>query len=170
MSEWNRLDGILAIPHEGGELRLARQYTNAMKAEYEDWLEAQARRRIFRLRSQGLLDEAEYRASLGAVISRSAAGAFAWGSGDIWAESLASAAGIAKIVSQLAAEADRRLRNDPSHRQQVLTVEAACNLLTSPSLTYTTEGGEQRNTLVDAVKEVITATPNFISRPEVVGS
>lgn len=141
MGDFNKIDGAKEIPIPGGVLKLGR-LTNRVKAQYEDWMEARARLRVFQLRAS--LDEKEFKESMQAVQEACASGAFSWG-GDAWLASLKQVPGIVKLVCFLSEAA-----KDKADETKVL------ELMVDPQYA---EG------LVVAVREVLDSSSNFLVPP-----
>lgn len=153
----NKIDGILEIPISGPPeepicIYLSRQVTNNVKARYEDWLEGRARRRVFKFKEE--CNAKEYQDSMDAVARQAAAGTFEW-SGDAWEVSLRQWPGIVKMIQLLSEDADQKLEaaNKPPQK------------LTEDTIYSWTSDEVTGGVLQMALKEVISASPNFRSPP-----
>lgn len=151
MGDYNQIEGVYEVPVEGGTARslfLRGRVTNRVKARYEDWLEAQARKRVFRLREE--LDLKEYQESQKAVATASGAGAFSWG-GDAWKASLQQQPGMVKLIYLLAEDARQ------SHPEQKVTEADVLALLSDK---------KNSGDLGLAVQQILDTSPNFMSPPD----
>ena len=144
MGDYNKLDGIKEIPVpceviSTGVLKLGR-LTNRVKAQYEDWMEARARKRVFDLRAS--LDKQEFLESMQAVQEACASGSFSWG-GDAWLSSLRQLPGRIKMIVLLA--------ND-----EKVTESAVLGLAKLPEIF---------SALASEVRALLESSPNFLYPP-----
>ncbi len=112
MGDHNKLNGVyeLHLP-EGKTFHLSRRITNEIKARYEDWLEGAARRRVINAFKSGELSAEEFKLSMEATSSASAAGKFSW-NGEAWQESLQQLPGMVKLFSLLAQASGKEQKAD----------------------------------------------------------
>lgn len=168
MGSYNALDGVIEIPLPNGRaFRVSRQVTNRIKARYEDWLESRARKRVFRLRPDpksddpDLLTAEEYAESMEAAMEAATVGVFAWG-GTAWLKSLNTVPGAVQLLWLLANEADRKL---PADQRLNLSPPDIVQIIEDPELRTMTPEGRPTSVLLTAMKEVLTASPNFTLPP-----
>lgn len=166
MGDWNQFDGVIEIglptveqcgenkdlvalvQKLGGVLKMRNRCRNKVKAQYEDWLENRARRRVFDLRTS--MSQKEFAESLGAVTLCCAAGTLSWG-GEAWESSLQQLPGIVKIVQLFANDLDA------TQVKQAEITESDILFLAhvDPPL--------QLNMVV---RDILHSTPNFLSPPD----
>lgn len=145
----SKIDGVLEVPiSETETLHLSKRVANRVKCRYEDWLEGRARRRVFQLKAE--MSAKEYQDSMDAVARQAAAGTFEW-AGDAWETSLKQMPGIIAMIRFLADEADLHLQSP-----QKLNEETIFGWMANETT---------RDVLVGAMKEVMSASPNFPCPP-----
>lgn len=153
VGSFNQLDGILELPFPDGPLYLSRQLDGYCKAEYEDWLEARARRRPFHLLKMKKISGMEFKKSMEAVQTAVASGALSWG-GDACNQSMEMGPGLVMMVHILAKVAGKKR---PEYKDQNCSVERIYRIVQS---------GEEWQTMIAlALKEVMSASPNFMLPP-----
>ena len=153
MGKFNVLDGVLELPFPDGPLFLSRQLDGYCKAEYEDWLEARARRRPIHMLSQGLLSQQEYKLSMKEVQASIDSMDLAWG-GETCNKSLQQPRGLVQMLSILGKMAGRR---KPEYRQQNCTPARLYKLVQLAP--------EWQQLLADSLAEVMRSSPDFLLPP-----
>jgi len=161
MGAYNAVEGIMEIPcGEYGSVFLSQQISGDVKSAYETWLEATARKRLFKMKK--VLNAAEYKESFEALRADIAASIYAW-AGPAWERSLTGKPGVVKFTCLLAAEADSRMAPD---KRQNLRPEKVFQISVDPTLMIETAAGLQSE-LFQAVEDLIMANKaNFIIPPE----
>lgn len=186
MGDYNRIESNYEVPVPGGSIFLRGRLTNRVKAQFEDWLEAQARKRVFAMREH--LEPEEFRESMQAVVESCASGALSWG-GAACQSALKQVPGVAKLLALLANDAkDIRQSVDEAAILKILTIGASVETngdgkfrVVSDGQVVTEHDAEEaavkeceerqqlyesgRAMLVQAVKDILTVTPNFLSPP-----
>lgn len=148
MGDYNKIgEGVVEVPTPGGSIRFAGQIKNRIKAKYENWLEAQARRRVFDLKSE--LTPEEYHESMQAVQEAVGAGTFRWG-GAAMVASLKQIPGLTRMIVLLAEEV-------PQANGKKVDESMVLDLMSNP---------EVAPVIASAFNAVIGATPNFLTTPK----
>ena len=130
-------------------VKLRGRLRNIVKCEFEDWLEYQARRRLFVMKDR--LTPAEYNESFDKLQEGIASYTFAWG-GKAYVAALSQLPGQVQLLMLLAKDADR-LTGKP---QDVTEMELIrCMRRGNPSAPM----------LAAALKAVMDSSPNFLSPP-----
>lgn len=160
MGDYNKIEGIYEIPlphlEDGKEqsVKLRFRVRGLVKAEFEDWLEAYARRRVFDQRDT--MNVQEFRESMDAVARLCAAHTFAW-NGDACTHALNQTPGMVKFFMLLMRDADRLLERNPDYEgPQKYTEADMIRLLSDPVI-----GVE----FAQAIREIRNSDPNFRSPP-----
>ena len=129
-------------------IKLRGRVRNIVKALFEDWLEGQARRRVFDMRQT--MNPQEFRESMDAVARGVGSYTFAWG-GDAWAVSLGNIRGQAKYFYLLMQDADRLTNERQTYEE--------------PDFIRWLKSRDMAVMFADANKQIMDATPNFLAPP-----
>lgn len=128
-------------------IKLRGRFRNIVKCEFEDWLEYRARRRLFDMRDQ--LSPSEFNESFTKLQEGIASYTFAW-NGNAYAAAVGQVPGIVKLLSLLAKDADR-LTGKPQDITESDILKAFKH--------------EQGTMLVQSLRQIMSASPNFHSPP-----
>lgn len=153
MGSFNALDGVLELPLPDGPLHLSRQLDGYCKAEYEDWLEARARRRVFHMLKTKRINGMEFKKSMESVQTAVASGALSWG-GDACNQSMENGPGLVQMAHILAKAASKKR---PEYKDQNYSLERIYKIIQS--------GEEWQTMLAQALGEVMASSPNFLLPP-----
>lgn len=177
MADWNKIEGVHEIPVPGlpcpaceatgkvgdevcpacegskldkreRSLKLRARIRNKLKCEFEDWLEYQARRRLFDMR--GKISQLEYDESMVALQKAIASYTFTWG-GDAYGAAIQQLPGRVKLFMLLAEDADRL-----TGKKQDVTEMDIINWLEDATILPL---------LSNALNDIIDASPNFRAAP-----
>lgn len=174
MGDYNKIDGVYEVPVKGGPIYFKSRVTNRVKAAFEDWLEGQARRRVFDLRKTMSPDE--FDASMSAVTTESGAGTFRWG-GTAYEKAIVQLPGLVKLAALLAdgvpdQKVDESRLLDLMTEAEVVKEGAGWFIVYrdgSKDGAFETEEAAKHNTsaytIVQAVNQIRRADPNFFSPP-----
>lgn len=179
MGSYNKLEGICEVPLEAAicttcqetpgkvgdevcpvcegsgrskkerSVKLRGRLRNIVKCEFEDWLEYQARRRLFSMKDK--LSAQEYDESFDKLQEGIAAYTFAWG-GKAYAAALSQLPGQVQLLMLLAKDADR-LTGKPQDVTETDLINAMRRDHPSAPM------------LAAALKSIMDASPNFLSPP-----
>jgi len=147
--DYSRIDGVYEVPIPGGSLHLVNRIANSTKAAFEDWLEGQARKRVFQIRGQ--LEPQEFKESMRAVAEASGAGSFSW-LGDAWLAAMNQVPGVVKMVCLLANHPKAKERNGKAIDESYILALAQADKKTL-------------HVLSEAIKEIGESDPNFTHPP-----
>lgn len=152
MGSYNKMaDDVWEVPVPEGAVRFSARVTYGMKAEYEDWLEGRARKRLFELRPT--LSDQEFKESMRSVQETSASCGFGWGS-DSWLASINTIPGSVKMMWIMARAVKQEALNGVP-----LTEEKLLDWMQDPTV---------RANLTGCVREILSSAqtvPNFLFPP-----
>ena len=135
-------------------IKLRNRIRGKVKADYEDWLEYEARRRPFDFKDQFTAEELNKMHST--VAAEVGARTYRWG-GRAWESSITQLPGIIKIIKLLADDADRYFRKDDQRYQgQHVTESQVMDMMRHPVSSHV---------LGEAYAGILRATPNFQEPP-----
>ena len=135
-------------------IKLRNRIRNKIKAEFEDWLEYHARRRVFDMRTKFTAEE--FAEMIKSVTRECAAYTFAWG-GEAWESSIKQLPGTVTMIKLLIDDADRLTREDNvEYRGQNVTETKVMEWMNDKVV------GPM---LAAVFHSIMDASPNFLSPP-----